>query len=100
MKDKKTFSCNDNGFAITFPNGLTLSTRFGYGNYCENHDNEKQLESFRQPFLGLQSDNVEVAIIKKDGGFIAGENGDTVKGYVEIDEWLEVFKWCQNHRSE
>lgn len=26
------------GFHIMFPNGIILSTQFGYGNYCDNYD--------------------------------------------------------------
>jgi len=34
---KKFRITHNKGFHITFPNGLTLSTQFGGGNYCENH---------------------------------------------------------------
>lgn len=28
----------DKGFSVTFPNGLTISVQYGYGNYCSNKD--------------------------------------------------------------
>jgi hypothetical protein len=98
---QKTFSCNDNGFSITFPNGLTLSTRFGYGNYCENQDMDKLMDSLKPTirFDGIESDNAEIAVIRKNGEFAVGEHGDSVKGHVEIKEWLEVFKWCEEHKG-
>jgi hypothetical protein len=100
MNEAKTFSCNDNGFSIKFPNGLTLSTRFGYANYCENRDNEKLLQSFsknaREPYESLDSNTAEIAVIREAGEFARGKEGDSVKGYVEIKEWLEVFEWCKN----
>ena len=33
----KAFGRFDNGFTLTFENGLVLSTRFGPENYCDNH---------------------------------------------------------------
>lgn len=96
---RKTFSCNNNGFSITFPNGLTLSTRFGYGNYCENQNRGDLLSTYKEPFVGLESNDAEIAVIRKDGEFAVGEDGDTVKGHVEFKEWLEVFKWCEEHKG-
>jgi len=32
----KRFGSYDNGFTLKFDNGLVLSTRFGFSNYCEN----------------------------------------------------------------
>jgi hypothetical protein len=32
----KHFGSYANGFTLKFDNGLVLSTRFGFGNYCEN----------------------------------------------------------------
>ena len=98
---QKTFTCNDNGFSITFPNGLTLSTRFGYGNYCENQDIDKMMDSLSpaKRFEGLESNTAEIAVIRKDGEFARDEDGDSVKGDVEIKEWLEIFEWCKNHKD-
>jgi hypothetical protein len=87
------------GFHITFPNGLTLSTQFGGGNYCDNHDIEIGVK-----MQNLESQNVEIAIWDKEGTWLTRqayeekcnkEIDDDVEGYVEIEEWLEIVDWCR-----
>ena len=56
--NNKTFSCSDNGFSIMFPNGMTLSTRFGHGNYCENKDDDQMLVSMKSTFESIDSNDV------------------------------------------
>ncbi len=92
------------GFHITFPNGVTLSTQFGYGNYCDNHDIEIGVRTQK-----VESQNAEIAIWDKEGTWLTGkayeeksnkEIGDDVKGYVEIEEWLEIVDWCREYKHE
>ena len=71
-------------------------------NYCENKDFDKMMKGAtesRGPFESIDSNIAEIAVIRKNGDFAVGEDGDTVKGHVEIEEWLEVFKWCKEHKG-
>jgi hypothetical protein len=91
---KITFS---KGFHITFPNGVTLSTQFGWGNYCENRD-----MSSRETPDPLVSKNAEIAIWNEKEEWITDEilkNGDMVQGYVDIVEWLEIIEKCKNYKG-
>jgi hypothetical protein len=93
------------GFHITFTNGITLSTQFGFGNYCANHD----IETGCEPQVKLQSWNAEIAIWDKEGAWLTKqaykekcnkEIGDDVEGYVKIEEWLEIVDWCWKYKQE
>src|SRR5258708_3963724 len=101
MNDMKNFSTKGNkGFYIKFPNGVLLSTQFGYANYCSNY--------FHVPVPSIEkianrpdcsSDDCEVAIIGPDGAWITGQydpENHQVIGYVDIKRWLEIVEWCKN----
>ena len=79
------------GFHITFPNGLMLSTQFGYGNYCENEDNISLLTN--RPEI-VASDDVEIAVFDKDGLWVT----DDVMGHITINDWLKIYQWCVNQK--
>lgn len=103
------------GFHITFPNGLTLSTQFGYGNYCENeynedYENENMIKFVieHKTLTIVESNTVEIAIWDKNGKWKTREMakevfnkdiGDDVMGWVTIDEWIKIFNWCKNYRG-
>lgn len=82
------------GFHITFPNGVTLSTQFRWGNYCENYNsNEFDKTSW-------ESNNAEIAIWGPGKVWITEEfedKGDDVIGYVSFEKWLKIFDWCRQH---
>ena len=98
---------NSSGFHLTFENGITLSTQFGGGSYCSNHDmniisSEHQVKDFK-------SKDAEIAIWDADGEWLTrqaykelfGEDiGDDVKGYVELEEWLKVLDWCRAYKPK
>ncbi len=102
------------GFHITFPNGVTLSTQFGYINYCENRYNEeyddKNIIKFiteHKALTDVESDTVEVGIWDKNGEWITKKMAkevfdkdidDDVMGWVTIDKWIKIFDWCKNYR--
>lgn len=98
------------GFHIEFSNGITLSTQFGGGNYCNNHD----LPVIGDRFKDTECVNAEVAVFKTKGdkrgcqGWLTKEAwkdvfkedlGDDVAGYVSVDQWLQVFLWCMKHKK-
>ena len=88
------------GFHIMFPNGVTLSTQFGGGNYGDNYDMNIGRESDHRV---LVSHAVEVAAWKRDGTWITnqipGHDSDEVLGYIGIEEWLLIFDWCKNWKE-
>lgn len=96
----KTFrNSNGKGFHITFPNGLTLSTQFGWGNYCDNYNSGLSAKEEMEK-RNWESDNAEIAIIDKYGRWLTNkfkDNGDQVIGYVKINDWLEAFDWCRSY---
>ncbi len=83
---------------IKFPNGVTLSTQFGWGNYCSNYDSKLPIdEEMRKK--DWESDNAEIAIISPEGEWLTKQfkdDGDDVLGYVKIEDWLLAFDWARN----
>lgn len=94
---KKTFrTCDNKGFQIKFPNGIVLSTQFGWANYCENRDDP--MPNFKEPRPDKFSNDAEIAIISPMGNFITAQwskDDDQVSGYVSIEQWLSAFDWCR-----
>lgn len=99
---RKTFqTCDNKGFQITFPNGVTLSTQFGWANYCEHHDDP--MPDFNSPRPDTASNDAEIAIIGPDDKWLTREfkdNGDDVLGWVKFAEWLEAFDFCRNWKPK
>ena len=103
---KKAFTvCLNKGFHLNFDNGLTLSSQFGYGNYCENRTLEVGDVGRAE---AAKSDNCEIAIWNKDGDWITREMAeevfddpldDDVMGYVDFSRWLRVVDWCRNFKA-
>lgn len=91
------------GFHITFPNGVTLSTQFGPGNYGDNYD-----ESFFTEKKDWESNEAEVAMWVNlphinNSAWITEEfedHGDQVIGYCDFEKWLRIFNWCLNYKVD
>ena len=95
---------SSHGFHLTLPNGVTISTQFGGGNYGDNYDmpigTEKDVQS-------LESSRVEIAIWDAGRDWITGkvcrsvgvdsddEDGG-VAGYLTMSDWLKVLNACQS----
>jgi len=99
----KTFrNTNGRGFQITFPNGITLSTQFGWGNYCENYEGSEKLALQEElTKTNWESNDAEIAIIGRHGEWLTKEfkdEGDDVLGRIKIDEWLKAFDFCRNYK--
>jgi hypothetical protein len=88
---------HNSGFHITFPNGITVSTQFGAGNYCDNHF---KLVNFAE-CVDTSSSDCEIGIWRGDGAWCTGEvlkaaeltdtyGGDVVIGYVSPMDWLKI----------
>jgi hypothetical protein len=86
------------GFAVTFPNGWTVSVQFGPGNYCHNRDLHDHEMRGKGDFY--QCANAEIAAYRDNADgrraewytFPAYEDGDTVRGWVNP---LEVLDFMQ-----
>lgn len=101
MKEKAFNNWRHNAIHLTFPNGNSLSTTWGYGSYSEGHNelNKERsaisLESAYHKFV--QSDNVEIMILEAPEKLVKKihkkfDFDDDVKGYVTMTEWLEIVK--------
>lgn len=99
----KHFSSRNNHFWLTFDNGITLSTIFGYCSYSENRYGDESIQIKDRFDVRYESDNAEIAIINPEGDFITKkykDDGDGVLGYVSFDEWLKIVDWCKNYKKE
>ena len=97
---ESSFATSGNkGFHITFPNGLTLSTQFGGGNYGSNYDFRIGDEPAQHT---MKATTVELAVFDRERGGewrtreIAKAAGledlnDDVMGYVPMETWLRMF---------
>ena len=98
------------GFHITFNNGITLSTQFGYGNYCDN-----RMNSSTDPFPDngktspvIECKNAEIAIWDRDDNWITQDmfkdlnidGCDDVLGWVTTDQWFKILEWCKNREEK
>ena len=114
IQKNKAFGSFDNGFTMTFENGLVLSTRFGAMNYCENRGDvlDALAEGDNTP---LFSDDAEVAVWLNNSESETSrdwENGwqevvfdtvdpaDDVRGWVTMAEWLLIVDWCRAWKPE
>ena len=111
MEKEKSFCIHkNNGFALKLPNGIRISTIFGYGNYCENYNWENPkgsgiLKNFERIPEG--SNDVEIMISCPDEKWLKRINrkynngGDNpVIGYLTIDKWFEILKKCWNWKPK
>jgi hypothetical protein len=97
---------NGKGFTITFDNGLTLSTQFGPGNYCENRNKYFDLEfSVRSIVAGEKgSKTAEIAVIGPDKEWmtekVLGSGTDDVIGWINVSDWLEIVNKVANYKID
>jgi len=91
------------GFHVEFENGVTVSTQFGEGNYCNNRNGIERTE------MGfVECEDSEVAIWGKEGEWLTREYyhsineiaGDDVKGSVSPKELLNILNWAENYNDE
>ena len=116
------------GFHLTFPNGITLSTQIGGGNYGENYDypiapfpytveghlkNIMELPSSATCEIMIWDTKTIVDMPTFDGKTRKGKKRiteelpekifghkitDSVAGYVSFEQWLEVVDFCRNYK--
>lgn len=86
-----------NGLFLEFENGLHLSTRWGYCNYCEHYDNPTE----DKHGFGVQkngSKDVEFMFVKGDEKLIEKlckkfGNDDNPSGYIKMEKWLDMLAY-------
>jgi hypothetical protein len=87
------------GFHIRLPNGITISTQFGGGNYCGNYNKDifhtKSNNECADAEVAVWNDNndwITRWVIKQ----VRGEDiNDDVVGHIGIDEWLKILDVCR-----
>lgn len=103
-------SCNNQGFQITLPNGITISTQFGYYSYCDNYVlwnaefADKNLDDPRSERYHSCL-NAEVAIIndKHKPNLIQQfpySDGHGIATNVTSAQWLEILDFARNLPKE
>lgn len=110
MKDSPGFmTCGNKGFHINFPNGLTLSTQFGGGNYSSNYHGRigsKEDQSATTVEIAVFKSAADRKWITKEIAKAAGFNDQTddVMGYIPFIDWLRIFdatrNWAERENSE
>lgn len=89
------FACFQRGFQVTFGNGVTISTMFGAGNYCDNYGSRLyQVADFNK----CESSDTEFAAWREDGKWCTRELcelvdipcSDEVVGYISVAQWLQL----------
>ena len=91
------------GFQMTFANGFTASVQFGWQNYCENRNVNRQ--GFNphtyESDPATECENAEVAFWY-DGGELRSlpEWSDTVRGWLSADEVLEFLNTVADMRED
>lgn len=95
-------ACQNKGFQIGFPNGVTVSVQFGPHNYCEHHHTDADYNAPAQEQF-WESQTAEVAAFRTDGGAGAWvhppefkENfcdGDVI-GHLNATRVLEFINAC------
>jgi len=88
---------NGRGFFLTFPNGVRLSTQFGWANYCENYDFNLPVE-VEMKKTDWESNDAEIAIFSPSGEWITkqfDDSEDDVLGHVSMTKWLKALDFCR-----
>ena len=76
---------NGKSFYVSFPNGWTVSTQLGPGNYCDNYDEPINSSSYVE--CGKRgSTQVEIAWWGPDG-----QIGDNLEGYQSAEQFLAIL---------
>ena len=93
---------NNQGFMITFDNGITVSVQFGNANYCDNASIYPKTSDH-----GRQCGNAEIAIWTRENTYVTHKylmrknNGQyDVKGWCTPKEVLDAMAWAKNYKGD
>jgi len=111
MKEKSFCNHGNNKFALNLPNGIRISTTFGWGSYCENHNwknpestlENKYIKQFERIEEG--SNDVEIMVSCPDNKWLERlqkkyDFEGSVKGHIKMPEWLEILGKCKNFKPK
>lgn len=101
------------GFELAFPNGVTISVQWGYGNYCSNRDLSKgYLETLKEEHaLRFKSETAEILIEKPVDGRMEpitpefadqiGQRHDgRVCGWLNAEQVADAIEWARYYRVD
>lgn len=101
MKDEKEKAFNNwthNKIHLTFPNGNSISTIWGYSSYTENYDMNGKDFSIDKFSIFAQSNDAEIMILKcpdklkkKISKKYKTFEDDNVAGHIDILTWLGIL---------
>lgn len=106
IEDRPGFEVDDNqGFKITFDNGVTVSVQFGRANYC---DNNRVVVADTDIFHGNRCDNAEIAIWTRDYKWITNEfagmdyceGAYDVEGYCKPERVAAAIVWAKTYKPD
>ena len=117
MNKEKSFAIHkNNGFVLNLPNGISISTIFGYGDYCENYNYEPKgysrddfsADNLMKRFERIEkgSNDCEIIISCSDEKWLErinnkyGSGGNTVIGYLTMDKWYEILGKCWKWKNK
>jgi len=101
MKDKDIRICDNKGFHLDLPNGVTVSVQLGPGNYC---DSDCSNAAFDAPKKAIDSDDHWGSDTAECAAYVTGSNlawvavpgytdagGDDVCGYMNVSQVLDFI---------
>ena len=102
MKDRNIRICDNKGFHLDLPNGVTVSVQFGPGNYC---DHDVQHQSFDAPKKAMGGDGEHWGSNTAEcAAYVTGSNlawvavpgytdvgGDDVCGHLNVSQVLDFI---------
>lgn len=103
-KEKAFNNWKRNAIHLTFPNGNAISTTWAYLTYSDNNDmSYNSMDKFNE---FMQSDTVEIMILNAPDKLVKKIQNkydfedDSVKGYLNITEWLEILNLLAKGKEE
>ena len=101
MNDKAIRICDNRGFHLDLPNGVTVSIQMGPGNYC---DSDCSNAAFDAPKKAIDSDDHWGSDTAECAAYVTGSNlawvavpgytdagGDDVCGYMNVSQVLDFI---------
>lgn len=88
---KQGFRTCNKGFHIILPNGWTVSTQIGMGNYCDNYDLifDEESRSIREKKPDMESTTAEIWAWNKSN---TKDYPEQPLAYQNIKQWLKFIQ--------
>ena len=79
-----------NQIKIVFPNGYSASIVYGGATYSTNLNGERFLNAIAETD---RASTVEIAVLDPQGEFVKFRDGESVKGFANINDLLAILNW-------